>query len=384
MKPRSIFIFAGELSGDLHGEKLIHALKKEDSSVKIFGVGGPKMRTTGMECLVPTEKFQVMGFLDVFFALPRLATLFFSLRKKILEKKPDIILFIDYPGFSLALAKSLRKKGSTSKICHYICPSVWAWGKKRIPKMEKILDHLFVIFPFEQALFNREKLKVHYVGNPLKENLTLLRTTPLDIDPKFRVVALFPGSREKELVRNFPIHLNVAKKLLAKYPDLYFAVSVAQPSFSLKLDQILKMENFGRRDRILLVNSSQNASLFKRATLAIAKSGTNNLELALHRVPTVVTYRISPFDLFIAKNLLKINLPYYCITNIVANREVFPELIGPNLTEEALFSHADRFLSSKEAWNGCREKCQDLDKILETKTPEREISKILLNEKSPP
>ncbi len=379
MKHPSIFLFAGELSGDLHGEKLIHALKRKSPQAHIFGVGGPKMRSTGMECLLPTEKFEVMGFVDVFFAAFRLIRQFFFLRRKLLKDPPDIILFIDYPGFSLALAKSLFKRSFSGKICHYICPSVWAWGKKRIPKMEKILNHLFVIFPFEQSLFDPKKLQVHYVGNPLKQNLTYQKTPPLQIDLQFRVVGIFPGSRQKELWRNFPIHLQVAKKLLEKHPDLFFVVSVAHPSFSLLLENMLKTEGFAKKDRILLLDSSQNGALMKRCTLAIAKSGTNNLELALHQVPTVVTYGIGPLDFFIAKNLLRIRLPYYCITNIVANGSVFPELIGPQLTQDALFSHANQFLTSEHASEECREKCRELDKILETKNPEMEISRILLN-----
>ncbi|NGX37693.1 MAG: Lipid-A-disaccharide synthase [Chlamydiae bacterium] len=373
----SIFLFAGETSGDLHGEKLILSLKNQFPQARLFGVGGPKMRAAGLECILPMEKFQVMGFVDVFFALPRLIRQFFRLRKTLLKEKPDVVLFIDYPGFNLALAKSLYKRAFPGKICHYICPSVWAWGKKRIPKMENILDQLFVIFPFETNLFNPQKLPVHYVGHPLVHRIAADSSTPIDIHPQYRVVALFPGSREKELLRNFPMQLRVAKNLLNKYPDLFFVVSVAEPSFSRKLDEMLRMQGFHARDRILFIESSQNASLMKRSTLAIAKSGTNNLELALFQVPTVVTYGISPLDLFIAKNILRIRLPHYCIVNIIAEKRIFPELIGPHFTEKTLFSHADRLLGSPQALQECREKCREMGKLLENKHPEQEIAKTI-------
>ena len=374
-----IFLFAGETSGDLHGEQLVFSLRNQFPLAHIYGVGGPKMRAAGLECIVPMEKFQVMGFVDVFFALPRLFKLFFHLRNTLLKEKPDIVLFIDYPGFNLALAKSLNKRKFPGKICHYICPSVWAWSKKRIPKMEHILDQLFVIFPFEKNLFNPEKLSVHYVGHPLAKRIAADISKPIDIDPKYRVVALFPGSREKELQRNFPMQLKVAKSLLKKYPDLFFVVSVAEPAFSRTLDEMMRSQGFHAHNRILFINSSQNASLMKRSTLALAKSGTNNLELALFQVPTVVTYGIGLLDLFIAKNILRIRLPHYCIVNIIAEKRIFPELIGPHLTEKSLFTYADRFLSSPKIHLECREKCREIGKILNDKLPEQEIVHELKN-----
>lgn len=373
---KSFFLLAGEQSGDMYGEKLVTTLRRENPNAKIYGVGGPRMRAAGLECLLPMEQFEVMGFVDVFLALPRLVTHFFSLRKKILASKPDVVIFIDYPGFNLALAKSLKMKKFEGKICQYICPSVWAWGKRRIPKMENILDHLFVTFPFEKELFDPKKLQVDYVGHPILQEVKQRISSPIDVDKEKRVVALFPGSREKELFRNFPMQLAVAKQLLQKYPDLLFVVSVAKPPFSLILDRMIQSEKFPHKDKLLFIDPTQNQALMRRAVLALAKSGTNNLELALHQVPTVVTYGIGPLDLFIAKNLLRIRLPHYCIVNITAQESIFPELIGPHLTIQELFKQADRFLSSKAAQDECREKCARLRTILEDKSPEQEIVKL--------
>ncbi|NGX59011.1 MAG: Lipid-A-disaccharide synthase [Chlamydiae bacterium] len=379
MKGPSIFLFAGEASGDLHGEKLIQNLRREIPSVRIFGVGGPKMRFAGLECIMPMEKFQVMGFVDVFFALPKLFRQFFRLRDEILKENPDIILLIDYPGFNLAMAKSLFKRSFPGKICQYICPSVWAWGKKRIPKMEKILDLLFVTFPFEKEIFDPSKLQVEYVGHPLIQQTESDKAPPIDVDPKYRVLALFPGSRHKELLRNFPSQIRVCKKLLDEHPDLFLVVSVAEAPFSLLLDQMMRKEGFLSKDRIMFVSSAQNRSLMKRANFAIAKSGTCNLELALYGVPTIVTYAINPLDLFIARNLLRIRLPHYCIVNIIAKKRIFPELYGPNFTQEALYDHAKKFLSSDQSLEECREKCREIGIILEKKQPEEEISSALKN-----
>lgn len=380
MKPHSIFLFAGETSGDMHGEKIIYALRKKLPNTHFFGVGGSKMRAAGLECLIPMEKFQVMGFVDVFFALPSLLYHFLALRKTVLKQNPDVVFFIDYPGFNLALAKSLFKRKFAGKICHYICPSVWAWGKNRVGKMEKILDHLFVIFPFEQKLFNSEKkLKVNYVGHPLVQ-ICQKKSPPLEIaDPKNKVIAIFPGSRLKELERNFPIQIKVAKKILVNHSNVIFAISVTQPSFSPILEEMIRTEKFHAEGRLFFISSDQNSNLMKRANLAIAKSGTNNLELALHGVPTVVTYGIGSLDLFIAKYLLRIRLPYYCIVNILAGKQVYPELIGPNLTEDRLYHEVDQFLSSPSASQECREKCLEIGRILEEKIPEEEIAVTISN-----
>lgn len=378
MTPLSIFLLAGEVSGDLHGEKLVSSLKLQFPTARLFGVGGPKMRQAGLEIVMEMEKFQVMGFVDVFLALPRLIRQFFFLRSLLLKEQPDVVIFIDYPGLNLALAKSLFKRSFKGKLCHYICPSVWAWGKKRIPKMEKILDQLFVIFPFEKDLFDSKKIQVHYVGHPLVQK-KISPISSLSIPLNHRVIALFPGSRQKEITRNFPLQIKVAKKLLSKYPDLIFAVSVAQPIFISQLEKILTEQNFSNRDRILFIPSTEHISLMDKATFAIAKSGTNNLELALQKVPTIVTYGISRLDFFIAKKILNINLSFYCIVNILAGKMIYPELIGPQFTAKALFSHADHYLSSEEALNECREKCIEMSKLLSNKNPSQEIALAIKN-----
>jgi lipid-A-disaccharide synthase len=349
-----VFLFAGESSADLHGEKLINALRLKNPELKIWGVGGPKMRAAGFECILPMEEFQVMGFIDVFLALPRLVRHFYFIKKTLLEKKPKAAIFIDYPGFNLRMAKALRKKWYAGFLCHYICPSVWAWGKKRIPEMARTLDLLITILPFEKNCFKGTNLKIHYAGHPLikrippqKEHTGIVET-----------IALFPGSRTKEIERNFPQHLRCVKDLLKKHPHLKCIVSLSHPRFASLLKKIMKKEDL---DFPLETNSY---ALMQAADLALAKSGTITLELALHNVPTVVTYAISPLDTFIAKNILKIRLPYYCLVNIIYEGEVFPELIGPALTHDALFTHTERLIEDNSYRHECLTKCATIRTLL--------------------
>jgi len=336
-----LFVFAGEKSGDLHGEKLLQALYAKHPHLKIVGVGGPKMRSVGMQCVLPMEEFQVMGFIDVFFALPKLIRQFHFVVDKILQFKPKAVLMIDYPGFNLRMAKRLRKMNFKGKLIHFICPSVWAWGKKRIPMMGKTLDLLLSILPFEKELFEKTPLNVAYVGHPLIERLKQYRYQAFA--SKEKVIALFPGSRTKEIQRNLPLYLAVCRILLNKHPELQIALSVSEERHRPLIAKLLAEKQWQEKD-ILFVSAEQTYELMQRAHLAIAKSGTVTLELALHRVPTVVTYGVSLLDKIIAYDILRIRLQFYCIVNIIAGKEVFAELIGPNFTQDALLEKAEALL----------------------------------------
>lgn len=370
-----LFLFVGEKSADLHGEKILHSLKEHAPSLKIAGVGGPKMRAAGMQCVLPMEEFQVMGFVDVFLALPKLIRQFYFVAYQILSLNPKAVLFIDYPGFNLRMAKHLRKKGYKGKLCHYICPSVWAWGKKRIPIMAKNLDLLLTILPFEKTYFANTDLQVEYVGHPLVKRIQEHTYHPLHLPSEKKIIALFPGSRRKELERNLPLQLKVCKRLKENDPDLTFALSVSEERFRPLIEQIVKAEGL----EVQYICHDRTYELMKIAHAAIAKSGTVTLELALHGVPTVVTYAISPLDLIIVRDILRIRLPYYCLVNIIANREVFPELFGPNFTEENLYRNISAMIGDTSARQTCKHSCEKLKINLSDQDASHEAASHVLN-----
>lgn len=371
-----LFIFVGEKSADLHGEKILQALKQLDPTLHISGVAGPRMRKVGIEWILPMEDFQVMGFIDVFLALPKLIRQFYFVADQILASHPKAVLFIDYPGFNLRMAKHLRKKGYKGKLCHYICPSVWAWGKKRIPLMAKHLDLLLTILPFEKNYFANTDLQVAYVGHPLVQRIKEHNYLSLPILENKKVVAIFPGSRKKELERNLPLQLKTCTRLKHNHPDLFFALSVSEERFLPLIQQIVREQ--GWENDLQLIPQDKTYELMKAAHMAIAKSGTVTLELALHEVPTVVTYAISPLDLIIARDLLRIRLPYYCLVNIIANKEVFPELFGPNFTEDNLYQNATSLIADTPERSTCRTSCLELKKLLGTQDASREAAEQVL------
>jgi len=334
-KPLDLIVIACEKSADSLGSDLLSKLPP----LNIAAVAGPKMRTFPIEVLIPMESFEVMGFVDVALNFPKLCHLFFKLKKLILERNPRAVIFIDYPGLNLALAKALRKKGYSGRLIQYVCPSIWAYRKNRAQTMINTLDHLYTLLPFEAELFDGTSLKAEFVGHPLEKK----------IDPpkeRGKLLALFPGSREKEVMRNLPLQLEVAKET-----NLPLGISVASP----KLRPLIEKMS----GSIPLFNDPY--SLMKNADVAIATSGTINLELALHEVPTVVTFAITPLDLFIARKIFKIDLDHYCLVNILLKKRLFPELYGPNFTKEGLTSALNTLLNDKEA---VRKSCRLIRSLL--------------------
>ena len=373
MTEKKIFLIAGEKSGDLHGSKLVQALKNQ-GSFHFKGVVGPLMRQVGIECTVAMENFQVMGFSDVLKSLPSLYRLFYQLRNEILSYNPDAVIFIDYPGFNLRLAKALRKKGFKGKLIHYICPSVWAWDKKRIDLMAKNLDLLLTIFPFEKECFSKTSLKVEYVGNPLYEYISkhdyrndFEEAYPLTKKP---TIAIFPGSRISEVKRNLSKQLHSALLFQKENQDISFAISIAADELKPAISEMINKVGLKNTFTVPL---SDTYNLMKKAHLAIAKSGTVTLELALHKCPTVVVYELSKLNRFIAKYIIGLKLPFYCIVNILKNKKVFPELI------EHGFDPHNLFLNIKSLYDGtsrktCQEDCESILELFKDTIPSQKAS----------
>lgn len=339
MKKERLFIVAGEKSGDLLGQDLADSLKEELPSCQMQGVGGPLMQKAGVDICYPIEKLSVMGFTDVLLALPRLMRAFREIEKKIFLFQPEAIVLIDYPDFNMHLAKRLRKKGYKGKIIHYVSPSVWAWRKKRVFKLAKTHDLLLSILPFEKRYYEKTSLKVLYVGHPLvkkEEGERKKSHEPL--------LALFPGSRTGEIERNLPLQLKVAKKWLEKHKNFSLTISAATPSLEEKITKILKEERVKAR----ILPFDRRHQLMRQATLALATSGTVNLELALNKVPTLVTYKLSNLNYLLGRYIFSVRLPHYSIVNIVGEKSIYPEFIHRTLSEESLYTSLTSLYDKRE------------------------------------
>ena len=362
-----IFIFAGEASGDLYGAKLIEQLRKEIPQAEFFGVGGPKMRLAGLELLYPMERFRVMGFSDVLKALPMLIRSMLHLKKVIMQRRPQLCLFIDQPDFGIRLAKKLRAAQFAGKIVQFVAPSVWAYKKKRADVCAKNFDLLLTLFSFEPAHFAHTPLKTVWAGHPLVEAIENGQNTP----HKEAIVSIFPGSRPAEILRNLPNQLEAACLFCQDENNAQnhfeIAISVASSAFLPEIQAVInKMRRKTRYDgKVQLVPFDERYSLMQKSSFALAKSGTVTLELALHQVPTIVTYTLTRLNRFIAKNILKLDLPFYCIVNILKQKEVFVELIkakteAKDILEALLSLHIDE--PRKMA---CKKECKELFSLLQ-------------------
>ncbi len=322
-----LFLIAGEMSGDLLGSQLARAIKRFLPQYPLLGVAGPLMCREGVKPIGVFDQLQVMGITDVIKKLPSLAVSFKKVEHHILKTRPKAVIFIDYPGFNLRLARSLRKKGYQGKLITYVCPSVWVWGKGRIKLMTKYLDLLLTLFPFEVDCFSHTDLKVQHVGHPLYERFKSYLYAD-DWKERFGlsdkpILALFPGSRQSEIELTYPLQLNAAKLFLQEHKGVQICVSESQKKYRPLLEKLAKEASV----KVTLIPHHYNYELMRDARAALAKSGTVTLELAWHQTPAVVLYGVTKMGRLLAKYVLRLDIPHYCIVNILQKRTVFPEKI---------------------------------------------------------
>lgn len=346
-----LFLSAGELSGDLHGARLIEALLAKNPHLAIGATAGPKMRALPITPYFSMEALQVMGFTDVLFHLPHLVRQFHLVRDKILELQPKAVVCIDYAEFHLRLEASLRKKGYRGRLIHFISPSVWAWRKGRAHQMAKHLDLLLSILPFEADAFSHTPLRVRYIGHPLLSHIPLPPPRP-----NLPLLALFPGSRKSEVEKNFPLQWRAAQEIISETEGAEIAISLAHPS----LEPLLR----SLAPKAALIPPEGQKRLMETCRLALATSGTVTLELALHQTPTLVTFAIRPFDQFLAQKIFRIDLPYYSLPNLILQREVFPELFGSHLTFEKLVLQGRRLWGDEKLRRAICADCEEVRSVL--------------------
>jgi lipid-A-disaccharide synthase len=309
------FILAGEKSGDLHGSNLIREIHLLDPEAKIIGWGGDLMKKEGAEIVIHHTELAIMGLLGVIQNLSRLKGLFNKFSHQIEVFQPDTIIFIDYGGFNLKAARIAKLKGFLTQF--YIAPKVWAWNKGRIEDIRKWVDHLYVIFPFEEKMFTNYGISTHYVGNPLQDAVNAFKEShkePLQIKSPY--IALLPGSRRQEIKAAMPVF----EQLVHANPQVNFVVAgVSEWSDLLKQSGI----NF------IVDNTYQ---VLSQARAAVVTSGTATLETALLRIPQVVVYKTDWLFFSLAKLLVKIK--YISLVNIILDRKAVPELIQTAFSSE--------------------------------------------------
>jgi lipid-A-disaccharide synthase len=337
---KRVYVVAGELSGDAHGAGLLRSLKEMVPGVEVHGVGGPKMQAVAGSGLTDwVEDAAVMGVWEVLKRYGWFKERFHAMLADLKKIQPDVLLLIDYPGFNLRFADAVKRECPATRIIYYISPKVWAWNKRRIPVMAKLLDEMLCLFPFEQPLFENAGLKTTFVGNPLVDELEELRIAGVERDDL--LVGLLPGSREREVARMFPMMIEAAKILSVSNRSLKFEVPAATAKLA---DQIHGLLNEAGASELIAVTTGRSHSLMQRACCAVIASGTATLEAAYYGLPYCLVYRMAPITYLAAKVLVKIEL--IGLVNILAGEEVVEELIQSEAEPAPVARSLQAFLDS--------------------------------------
>ena len=337
---KRLYVVAGELSGDAHGAGLLRWLKTLVPAVEIRGVGGPGMaQVAGPGLCDWVEDSAVMGVWEVLKRYGWFKERFAQMLDALQAFRPEVLLLIDYPGFNLRFAEAVKRRCPETRIVYYISPQVWAWNRRRIPKLVRLLDEMLCLFPFEQPIFQNAGLKTTFVGHPLVDELEEQRIPNVRRDE--RLVGLFPGSREREIARLLPMMVETAKRLHSSQSDLRFEVPAASPQLAEQIRAILTAA--GARDWITQTTGTSHA-LMQRACCAVIASGTATLEAAYYGLPYCLVYRVAPATYLLARMLVKIK--FVGLVNILAAEQVVEEFIQAKAEPVAVARSLRGFLDS--------------------------------------
>jgi lipid-A-disaccharide synthase len=354
LRPR-VAIVAGEASGDLLGAALIRALKARWPGIEFYGIAGPKMIGEGARTLYPMEKLSVRGYVEVLRSLREILRIRSGLTRTLLKAKPDLFIGIDAPDFNFRLERRLKAAGIPT--VHYVSPSIWAWRPERIHSIAKAVDRVLVLFPFEEALYQKAGIPVTFVGHPLADEMPLEpdrreARAQLRLPTAMVPVALLPGSRVSELELHADLIIETARELIARRPELRFFVPLATRE---------TRDYFERRIYALEARELPITILFGHARLALhaaevalVASGTAALEAALARCPMVITYRLSRLTHWLVKR--KLLLPYVGLPNVLAGEFIVPELLQEQATPGNLAQALGNWLDNQTARKRLRER----------------------------
>ena len=330
------YIIAGEASGDLHGSNLMKELYKKDPTATIQFWGGDLMKNAGGTLVKHYRELAFMGFIEVIFNLKTILKNIKICKNDILEFQPDVLIFIDYPGFNLRIAKWAKELGM--KTHYYISPQIWAWKENRITDIKRDIDKMYVILPFEKKFYeDKHQFPVQFVGHPL---IDAIHNQPAISSALFReenelndkpIIAILPGSRKQEIIKMLSVMLSVAED----FPKYQFVIAGA-PS-----QEFSFYKEFITQENIKFI-SNKTYDLLRNATAALVTSGTATLETALFKVPEVVCYKGSWASYQIAKRI--ITLKYISLVNLIMDEEVVTELIQEECSTQRIREELNKIL----------------------------------------
>ncbi len=350
-----IYLIAGESSGDVLGARLMRAIALRRPDASFAGIGGEAMQTHGLHSLFPMRDLALMGLLEV---LPRLRQLSHRLQQAtndIATRRPDVVVTIDSPGFTLRVLRAVASLGIPR--AHYVAPQVWAWRQSRIRHYHGLWDRLLCLLPFEPAFFARHNLPATFVGHPVLESgadtgdAARFRARH-GISPAARLITLMPGSRRTEVSRLLPVLGATLQRVAVHVPNLQPVIPLAGPV----ADAVRRGASAWSAQPTLVSETKDKHDGFAASAAALTKSGTSTLELAMAGVPMLVTYRVNPLSAAIARRLITVQ--YASLLNLLADREIVPEFIQDACTPDRLAEVLLHLLSDPAAADAQRNACR--------------------------
>jgi len=339
---KKIFILTGEESGDKLASKVISELNKLNSNIEYLSVGGENLEKLGIRSIYDLKEITYLGFTNVIFNI-------FKIKKKINETvkaienfKPDILLTVDSPDFTLRVAERIKTKNPEIKTIHYVAPQVWVWREGRVKKIKKFIDHILLLFNFEKSYFEKENMSNEFVGHPLLDSTT---ESAIDINQILgknkALISIFAGSRKSEIDVLTPILLNFIKLMNEKYNDFSYVFHATKEYSDLILFHI-KNNNLSNCE---VINDSKIKNhILKKSVFAVSKSGTISLEICKAKIPSVILYKMGLINFFIIKMLVKTK--FANIINIAAKEEIIPELLQSNCNPKKIFEVVSNYLDN--------------------------------------
>lgn len=388
------YLIAGETSGDLHASRLMASLLREDPEAEFRFFGGDQMAAVGGTCVKHYKELAYMGIIPVITHLPTILKNMKMCKQDIRQWQPDVVILIDYPGFNLDIAKYVHSLSTThpspltAKVFYYIAPKIWAWKEYRIKRIKRDVDEMFSILPFEVDFFEgKHHYPIHYVGNPTREEVEEFRVKSLELSdnspspektkvhlpltthhsPK-KVIALLAGSRRQEINDNLPAMIEVTRP----YADEYDVVLAGAPSIP---DDYYESYIKGSHVRIV---HNETYRLLSQATAALVTSGTATLETALFGVPQVVSYRLPMSKVYGVLRKIFLKIKYVSLVNLVAGREVVPELVAETFSVDALRRELARILPGGDRREAMLKDYEEVHRLLSDKCAADEAARLMV------
>ncbi len=361
---KKFFIIAGEASGDLLASKLMSEIKLIENDVEFIGVGGELMEKQGLQSIFSINELSIMGFVEILPKIFKLISRIKQTAKAIIDYKPDYIITIDAPDFCFRVIKKLPR--NFSKKIHLIAPSVWAYRASRAKKIAKIYDLLLCILPFEMPYFEKYGLKSVFIGHPIIENapdFSKKAQINLEFRQKYQIlnedklIIVTPGSRNGEVKKIFPEFIKAINILSKKLDNLKVVIPLTS-----KTKDLVALSAKDLKVPYFLINQDEKEKMFFAGDFALAKSGTNTMEISLYQIPMIIAYKLNALSYFLLKMMIKIK--FANLINLILNKEIIPEMLQNKCKGELIAQKLENLMKNKDLFVNQLNQSRDALEIL--------------------